>query len=377
MIAFASMCLLGHLWQSGTSAIEPDRYAFDANGRAARVDETWELRRAGAQTLDLFVGLARCGTDVFLSDDQRVYQLDLTSKGPLKVLADADVGIGKPSALAADCEGGKLYLVDAGPRMVVILNTRSGAVLNRHAYRRDLITPRSVNRVESDVLYIGGLWNPEPTRGLPTFPAESFFDSLWIGEKVSLTSGTVEGAIRPYETRCMAAFACTYADLDRIHSPSAPATWVASQGISTRIALYDAQGIRTHTYDIRSPKFVRDGTELSMNPSAEPMERWRSRNSVIRRVYSVNDYLVTIHTLTEMGPDWKSGQPSRFQVFMNVHSLDGKGLVSDIRLPDIPIGRDETHLYAIDYGSTGKQAGLPSVKLVRIPIKSGAESVSQ
>src|SRR5207247_2358603 len=232
-------------------------------------------------------------------------------------------------------------------KTLLVLDARSRTRLSTQTFRRDLVGPYAVNIVGEDA-YIAGLWNPEPARGLPTLPGDTFFESLWIGERVSVASGAVEGALRPYETRCTAGAACIYADVDRIRG-SGPARWVASLGISTRVAIYDEQRQRIGLHDISSPRFLRDGTELPVSASAEAAERWKSRNSIIRRVFSIGGYLVTIHTLTEIGPDWQFGQMSRFQVFMNIHSVDGRGLVSDVRLPDIPIGRDETHLYVVDY----------------------------
>ena len=60
-----------------------------------------------------------------------------------------------------------------------------------------------------------------------------------------------------------------------------------------------------------------------------------------------------------------------FDWWLNVHSLDGKKLVSDIRLPGMPVGRVDTHIYAIDYGPGGRSGASDSVKVLRIPVKTG------
>jgi len=44
------------------------------------------------------------------------------------------------------------------------------------------------------------------------------------------------------------------------------------------------------------------------------------------------------------------GTFARFNTGMNIHSIEGRRLVSDIRLPEVPTGRDDTHLYVVDYG---------------------------
>ena len=52
---------------------------------------------------------------------------------------------------------------------------------------------------------------------------------------------------------------------------------------------------------------------------------------------------------------WTRGKQIDFEVFMNIHLLDGFGLASDVRLPDLPVARDEDNLYVLDYGPGGPQ----------------------
>ena len=367
LLAAGTWCLPGHA--------QP-RYQFDAAGRPARVAQTWELRRADGGANHLLTSVARCGSQIFVSDGGNyVYRLDAdASPSMLHLLAGDEQGIGRPSALAADCDRGRVHVVNTGPRTVVSLDTKSGAVVQTVPFRRELYEARSARLVEPDTLYIGGLWNADPARGLPARDNASFFETTWIGEKLSLASGTVEPGLPPHETRCPAASACTFADLDRIRGRAA-AAWVASQGTGSRVALYDAGGNRTGTIDVSSPKFLRDGTELPVASKVETIERWKGRNSIIRRVFAVGDSVVTVHTLTDIPPDWKPGEQAQFQIFMNLHRLDGTGLVSDIKLPDLPIGRDETSVYVVDYGSGGRQSGAERMTLMRIPINAGPDAV--
>ena len=54
---------------------------------------------------------------------------------------------------------------------------------------------------------------------------------------------------------------------------------------------------------------------------------------------------------------------------MNVHTLDGVGVASDVRLPDLPVGHDATSVYVIDYGQAGRRrSGSRSMSLTRIPV---------
>ncbi len=65
------------------------------------------------------------------------------------------------------------------------------------------------------------------------------------------------------------------------------------------------------------------------------------------------------------------GSSLQYDVFLNLHSYDGDGLVSDIRLPGLPLGRDDTHLLFIDWGSAGRRAAFDEVDLVRVPVLAG------
>ena len=61
-----------------------------------------------------------------------------------------------------------------------------------------------------------------------------------------------------------------------------------------------------------------------------------------------------------------------FAVYMNLHTAGGEGLVSDIRLPDLPVGRDGGHLLVIDYGEAGRWGDGDRVDLLRIPMDASA-----
>jgi hypothetical protein len=352
------------------------RYAFDATGRPARVDQSWLLEPAEGNTFDIILSVARCGNDLFLSDTQnRISRIDTnTPKARLQLFASDEQGIGRPGALAADCDRGRLHVVNTGPRTVVTLDMKSGTVVSTQPFKREMYEVRFADLVDTDVLYIGGLWNADEPNPLPKRATDTFFNSTWIGQRVSLATGAVDAGLPPYETRCIAAGSCTMADLDRVRGAKT-AAWVSSQGTSASIALYDSSGKRTALHDVRSPRFVRDGVELPVATPAAVYAEWQSRNSLIRHVFAFGDRIATVHTLTGLPPGWKFGEPTRQAVFMNLHALDGAALVSDVKLPDFPVGRDDTHLYVVDYGAAGRRNGGERATLVRIPIKAGPEAV--
>ena len=352
------------------------RYAFDAAGRPAHVDRRWALRRDGVDDIDPLTAFVQCGSRMVVSDTgSRLYRVDVRdSTATLRPFAGEEQGIGRPAALAADCERDRLYVVNAGLRTVLALKLETGEVVSRQPFKRELYETRSAALAGPDTLYIGGLWNADTQRGLPSRDAATFFESTWLGEKLTLSDGSIDGALPSYESKCTAAGACTFGDLDTI-SHAEPAAWIAVHGTSTQVAVYDARGSRTRTIDVTSPKFRRDGTELPVATPPDVTERWKSRNSLIRRVFGVAGHLVTVHTLTEIGPDWKFGQQTKLWVFMNIHAVDGTPAVSDVGLVDVPIGRDDSNLYAVDYGAGGRRNGATGAALVRIAIKTGTDVV--
>lgn len=74
----------------------------------------------------------------------------------------------------------------------------------------------------------------------------------------------------------------------------------------------------------------------------------------------------------KMGRRVQLGQVMQFDVFMNLYGLNGDRLVSDIRLPGLPVGRYGEHLLVIDYGSAGRRHDATQVTLARVPLRGGA-----
>ena len=54
---------------------------------------------------------------------------------------------------------------------------------------------------------------------------------------------------------------------------------------------------------------------------------------------------------------------------MNLHRLDGTGVVSDMKLPGIPLFRDDRSLYMVDYGPGGRRdIGFSPFTIVSVPV---------
>lgn len=176
--------------------------------------------------------------------------------------------MGRANALAADCASGRLHIVNDGPSTVTTLDLASASIVKTQPFTPNLRRALSAHLGRSDRLIIASLWNSGPSRDpLENRTGENFYDRLFLGGSVSLSTKKAEPLLPPYERRCIGAGACRVTDVDSFPSSTdtrLPA-WVASQAASSRIGLYDAQKRIIRTVAVVSPMFRRDGEELPVH----------------------------------------------------------------------------------------------------------------
>jgi hypothetical protein len=51
---------------------------------------------------------------------------------------------------------------------------------------------------------------------------------------------------------------------------------------------------------------------------------------------------------------------------MNVYDFDGRLRAADIKLPGMPVGRDDDHIYSVDYGADGRNSAPSTVAVHRV-----------
>jgi hypothetical protein len=125
-------------------------------------------------------------------------------------------------------------------------------------------------------------------------------------------------------------------------------------------------------FDVTSPLFADDGSVLR-TLGGEPAVRWTARNSLVKSAGQFGDAVATVHYRTRLPADYVFGQSTESDYWMNLHSLNRHKLVSDIKLPGMPIGRDDTHVYVTDYGPDGRHSAPGRLKILRIPVRAGTE----
>ena len=358
--------------------LRQDRAAFpiQADGAHARVSQRWTLRRADNSGLGLITSLVRCADTFYLTDNEyRIYRFDSRHQTAVHEFVSDPSTLGLPRALAADCERHKLYVITAGSKMAAIVDMNSGTIETRHRLPHNLSLPQRAYLVGSDTLYVSGVFNQTAIASpLRTLQADSFFESLHLGLRISLTTGAIDPLFQPYETRCTAAGECFGSSFDRLSASGAQ--WVVAQSISSRIALYGAAGQLRSTHSTASPRFVRDGTELPLRSTTAAQVEWTNHNSTIRSVFGVGGLIVAVHATFEGGFDRPENAPIA-RPFMNIHDPDGLPLTSDISLSNLPVGRDDANLYVVGRAEDRRGPGKVEQSLMQIPVKRGRQSISK
>ncbi len=345
-------------------------YQRDVGGANAYWDAEWRIA-PGSTRIGIIVAAAVCDDDAFLLDRQLavVHRVDLTRGAIVAELgapSPDSQGLREVTSFAADCEHRTLYVVD--DIGVAVLEMDSGRSVTRFAKPRTFVNSiaAAVLDTHAQALYVSGLW-PTATSDWLVKPVDRMFEGDRLGYRLDLRTGQTTPMVSAVERGCWSLGPnCVFASLDAVGG-STGAGWIAAHQVGMLVGVYDSQMRLVRNVDVRSPMF-RDAGLRNGSQNLTDMVAWNEDNSVIRDCYAFGDDIVTVHSFNRTR-GWKPGQPIDFEVFMNVHTLDGAGLASDIRLPDLPVGRDATSLYVVDYGPGGRRRmGTGPISLIRIPV---------
>ena len=351
---------------------DPNAFETDAKGAAAIVDQTLTLDGLG-QPIGFVSAVARCGDLLLFADSSGQVRRHLVVTGETLPSIARDAA---NLALAVDCATRGVYVFgpaagrsQRGRLQVTAFDVDTGA--QRRVYPLELMMLPDWNAAVADgALVVGGTWMPLPTDGKYQHPPLSaFYSDKKLGVRMALDSGVATPWLPPFDPSCRAH--CPFSTLSRIvgHEPLA---WLATQASSKQVALYDAGGVVNRRFDITSPLFADDGSVLR-TLGGEPDVRWSARNSLVKSADQFGEVVATIHYRTRLPADYVFGQSTEFDYWMNLHGLDGRRLVSDIKLPGMPIGGDDTHIYVTDYGPDGRHGAPDRLKILRIPVVVGTE----
>lgn len=320
-----------------------------------RDDENW---------FGLITAAAQCGQKVFLADfQQKIRVVDLAEHRQLPfVTVEAP-----PMALAADCDRNILYVVSPNTRAtrglsVLAVQLPLGDVTRR--YPLPTAFARGAQWAPPDLLYISGVVHPDVATVWKQESGAHFYAHARIGLVLSLTTGTVEPLLDPYEHECIGAGVCA-----EVYLAATRAGFVVGQPTSAKVGIYDTHRRLSRVIDVTSPKFQRTGQVLPVNTSAEARLRWQGENSTIGGVFQLGQYVATVHARPKIERDWVFGQPLNFSVLMNLHQTTGTLVRADLELPDLPLGHNDQGIFTIDYGEQGRVGASPQIRLSRFDIR--------
>jgi len=372
--AAALVCAAAAGWPrlSASRMSRPDRsrltFRHDNAGARTYWDAEWSIAPAPGGRTGIIVGAAVCGDEAFLLDRQlaALHRADLRRGaivGDLPIAPDGTAAFREVTGLAADCARRTLYVVDFTG--VAVVDIDGGRIVNRFAKPQTFVNGAGAPIVDAaeQALYVPGLW-PAAASDWLVKPIDRMFEGDRLGYRVDLRSGRTSPLVAAVETGCWSLGPnCLSASLDALTDGG----FIASHQVGSLVGVYDRSLRLVRTIDVRSQLFLETGARNG-SQTLERMVAWNEDNSVIRSAYAFGDRIVTVHSYNRTR-GWRPGQATDFHVFMNVHAIDGAGVASDIRLPDLPVGRDATSLYVVDYGSGGRRAvGREPIALLRVPV---------
>jgi hypothetical protein len=356
------------------AVVAADGYVVHADGRPAIIDGATSLSWPEHQTAGLIMNAEVCGEYAYLfaPSVKSVQVADLKTGRVDRRIGRPGNGPGnlrRPVGIAVDCSKRRLYAVE-GPGGILAFDLDTGDYVRSYGhpyeFRASMGSSPSISK-EGMRLFVPGLWPAQRADFDRRRPSQMYADTK-LGLDLSLQDESSRPLTAAVEQGCEAdTTACLRVDVQPLNDGSG---WAASQGGGTRLGVFSPAGEPRRMIDVRSPEFRRDGS--TPGARTEGQIKWGETNTTIWGVYAIQDVIAVVHA-RHATKDWQRGQIVQFEVFMNLYSPQGERLVSDIRLPDLPVGHDGTHVLVVDYGPGGRRPTATEVKLLKVRVRSGTE----
>ena len=365
------LVLLGFAGVFGCAAPEgdpPATFRVEMNGRTVDTELVATVTWPPGEYAGFVEDSAFCGRTGYLMTREVVHWIDLdtgTVRGRIGRRGQGPGEWSRAIGLAADCDGGVLYVVDTVQG--ILAYSMSGGDYVGLTRRPARFAPgHGHSSVTQGVLAVPGLWPPNAGLVTTMRTGDDMYAGMQLGWALSITTGEGGSIAVPFEEDCYATqSACFTNPVDGFQQSGSP-FWLVGQGGSTSARVVDADGAPVAALDIRSPLFARDGTRVDLG-SLEAEMRWGVTNSEVQGVYAWNDTLAVVHAL-HATTDWRPGRIMQFSVFLNLFSSTGEPLVADVGLPDLSIGRSGEHIYFLDYGEAGRSRNVDAVDILRLSL---------
>ena len=311
----------------------PD-YEYDAAG--AQIQPELRIEIAGItpdEPFGLISGASVCGGYLFGADPRNgvVHQIQLSSGIRIQTLGGREVTDewAPPETAIADCVNDILYVAHA--RGVTGFRIATGEHVRTISLSEEVGVVTGQGDVVGRYLVLPGLvGTPEDSMQASLATA---LQGVSIGARVSLDDGMVSSMLPLLSEGCRNRIGdCVNASVAVIRGD--PQGWVACQDSAAMVGVYDQDGAIVRTIDIRSPRFLNDGTVVRGGGIPESI-RWSQRNSSVYRCAVLGDFIVSVHVTFDEG-EWSPGTAMSLITLANIHTIDGQPIVSDIGLPDLP-----------------------------------------
>lgn len=347
----------------------PAEFRYKGAGEPAKVSRKVTVSTADGQPIGLSTASSMCDGRLFVVDVRRatIIEFDLSEGLSRRTVGGRTPDLGSlnvPESVIADCDNGFLFVQDG--KSVVQFGLASGAVIARYNRPSSAAPAMGFAVADGGSLVMPGYWGDLSSMRIQS-PGRAH-DGLALGYRLTPSGNTLAGAslLGGSNLGCRAMSSdCFDLSLDRRTDSKG---WVACQGGgSTQLGLYSDDGRFEHAVDLRSPEFKDDGSVVAGSAPITQKMQWHQRNSAFRFCGAFGNYLLAVHYT--LGPgDWQPGKAMEPVPLMNVFAADGTPLVSDLKLRDFPIAKDDRSLYVLVYGDARKNNGAPMLELDVIDI---------
>lgn len=351
-----------------------ENFETDFAGAPAEISQEWGLQVPAGQVIGLPSGAAMCGDSVYFADPRAaiVHEFSLSTGTRVRTLSSAMPGgtdRPTPESVGVDCSTQQLFVVEQ--RAIVQIDLTSGAPTKRFPRPKSIGPALGTALVKDSAVVVPTFVNADGW--LTRRPTEAFRGSA-IGYRQPLDETEGQPMFPALSDSCRSiSFDCLRISIDVGASKDSP--WVACQSDGTDVGVYDAGGTMIRRINVGSPLFKSDGSSLEPGSQIPAKIAWSQRNSSIHGCYLLGPFVATVHSSLQPG-ELQPGKAMPPNVFLNVHSIEGRALLSDAKLADLPVAHDADSIYIAVMDEARSPAGSSHFRLQRMRLVDGAGALA-
>jgi hypothetical protein len=321
---------------------------------------------AGAKP-DLVMALAVCGEAFVMMTTPRTAEILIahrqTEKTDVIHIRQSQPATQEPYAMAVDCKGDTVYVIDRLAGVSAISMTTGRLV---RTYPMPAAFVPSIGAVaqmaeDRNTLVVAGYWLSKAPEAFFAEPVRDAFVGLDLGVRLSLATGATKPMFPAAGTECLASHGiCGRMPVDRDGEG-----WLLGNGSTPSVRFVMGAKGTAGAIRLDSPRLLQSKAPAASMQNREETARWERTFSSVHEVFSFGNAVAVAHS--RVRSDARAGI-AQFDAFLNIAKRDGTSLRADVPLGDLAVGRDATGVYAIDYGPGGRRTDAGSFALVRYDV---------